>query len=1002
MPGALRSSHFKVVQQFKADYAPTTLTQYRSDRTGLNVVVVDQKGPKVQGYFALATEIHDDSGAPHTLEHLVFMGSKSYKYKGVLDKLANRAYSNTNAWTAVDHTAYTLDTAGWEGFALILPIYLEHVILPTLTDEGCYTEVHHVDGEGNDAGVVYSEMQGVQNTGGSLMDLEARRLLYPEGVGYRYETGGMMEQLRVLTADRIREFHREMYQPKNLCLVLVGEVDHDNLLEILDEFEDGILGEIPRPDAPFTRPWVDSAQVQPLKKSIIETVEFPEEDESQGDILVGFLGPDCNDNVATAALNVLLTYLAGSSVSVLENIMVEKEQLASSVSTWWDSRLPSTIWLQPTSVATEKLADVEKRLFEILRQVVEAPLDMAYMIECIKRERRQLKFQAESSGEFFATNAINDFLFGKRDGSTLKDIGTIQEYDVIESWTERQWKDYLKKWIVDAEHVSILGKPSKAMAQKLEADEKARVAAQKEKLGPEGLEKLAKRLEDAKTKNNAPIPDEILKKWPVPGVNSIHFINTTTARSGLARQLGTTDNSIQKVIDSSKESPIFVQFEHVPTSFVLLSVLLGTSDIPLHLLPLLSVFIENFFNTPILRNGEKIDFQHVVTELEKDTISYSINGGSRMGDAEGLAIQFQIEPDKYEKTIEWIRTLMFDSVFDETRLQAALTKMLADIPDAKRSGSSMLSAVDAMIHLAPQSAVKARGTLVKAVYLKRLKKLLEKEPETVISMFNQLRGALCKLDNVHVLVIANVEKLPHAAEAWDALVKGHEEPRSLSPIVKQHQRLSEAGKNPGDVGAVIVPMSTIDSSFALSSAKGPTSYQDPQLPALMVAVSYLDAVEGPLWSAIRGTGLAYGTGFSRDLDGGFMQFRVYRSPDAYKAFTQSRDVVRAFVDGSVKFEDHALEGARSAIVVAMADEQPTMASAAQVSFVNSVIRGLDKSYNAELLAKIKDVSIEDIKKAMEDKLLPAFTPGVANVVVTCAPIMEEVCLLPFVLHVTQH
>src|SRR5437764_10101163 len=85
-----------------------------------------------------------------------------------------------------------------------LPIYLEHVLLPTLTDAGCYTEVHHIDGDGQDAGlvilsqlttsryshassVVYSEMQGVQNTASEIMDLKARRLLYPENIGYRYE-----------------------------------------------------------------------------------------------------------------------------------------------------------------------------------------------------------------------------------------------------------------------------------------------------------------------------------------------------------------------------------------------------------------------------------------------------------------------------------------------------------------------------------------------------------------------------------------------------------------------------------------------------------------------------------------------------------------------------------------------------------------------------------------------------------------------------------------------
>ena len=54
-----------------------------------------------------------------------------------------------------------------------------------------------MDGTGQDAGVVYSEMQGVQNTQEELMELCARRLMYPEGNGFRYETGGMMEQLRV-------------------------------------------------------------------------------------------------------------------------------------------------------------------------------------------------------------------------------------------------------------------------------------------------------------------------------------------------------------------------------------------------------------------------------------------------------------------------------------------------------------------------------------------------------------------------------------------------------------------------------------------------------------------------------------------------------------------------------------------------------------------------------------------------------------------------------------
>ena len=97
MPSVIPKSHFETTQKLKSEYSPHTLTEYVSKRTGVRVVVVDQAGPKVQGFFTAATEILDDSGSPHTLEHLIFMGSKTYPYKGLLDKLATRAYSGTNA-----------------------------------------------------------------------------------------------------------------------------------------------------------------------------------------------------------------------------------------------------------------------------------------------------------------------------------------------------------------------------------------------------------------------------------------------------------------------------------------------------------------------------------------------------------------------------------------------------------------------------------------------------------------------------------------------------------------------------------------------------------------------------------------------------------------------------------------------------------------------------------------------------------------------------------------
>ena len=65
------------------------------------------------------------------------MGSEKYPYKGLLDLLANRGFSNgTNAWTDTDHTAYTISTAGEQGFLQLLPIYVDHILYPTITNAG--------------------------------------------------------------------------------------------------------------------------------------------------------------------------------------------------------------------------------------------------------------------------------------------------------------------------------------------------------------------------------------------------------------------------------------------------------------------------------------------------------------------------------------------------------------------------------------------------------------------------------------------------------------------------------------------------------------------------------------------------------------------------------------------------------------------------------------------------------------------------------------------------
>lgn len=61
--------------------------------------------------------------------------------------------------------------------------------------------MHHVTAEGEDAGVVYCEIQGRENSAESLVHLNMARQIYPGRCGYASETGGLMKNLRESTSN---------------------------------------------------------------------------------------------------------------------------------------------------------------------------------------------------------------------------------------------------------------------------------------------------------------------------------------------------------------------------------------------------------------------------------------------------------------------------------------------------------------------------------------------------------------------------------------------------------------------------------------------------------------------------------------------------------------------------------------------------------------------------------------------------------------------------------
>ena len=77
----------------------------------------------------------------------------------------------------------------------------------------------------------------------------------------------------------VRQYHQDYYRPDNLCLIITGKIDVDDVIKSLLITEETILSKNST-DGDHVRPW--TSVVDELQTSIVDDVQFPAEDEETG------------------------------------------------------------------------------------------------------------------------------------------------------------------------------------------------------------------------------------------------------------------------------------------------------------------------------------------------------------------------------------------------------------------------------------------------------------------------------------------------------------------------------------------------------------------------------------------------------------------------------------------------------------------------------------------------------------------------------------------------
>ncbi|PVD22506.1 hypothetical protein C0Q70_18320 [Pomacea canaliculata] len=928
---------------------------YKSVDTDLSVFIAQIDGPLVNGFFCLATEAHDDDGLPHTLEHLVFLGSEAYPYKGVLDLLANRSLaSGTNAWTDTDHTCYTITTAGSEGFLQLLPIYLDHILHPTLKESGYVTEVHHINGRGEDAGVVYCEMQARENTGESLVHLNMLRAMYEGKCGYKSETGGIMANLRNSTSHEkvVCDYHQQFYRPENLCLIITGAVQPEEVFEALKPVEEKLKKKGPRP--PFERPW--QSPVPPLEKSSEKVVVYPSDDEEYGLVTISWRGP----------------------MAKVHQFVIENSE--------------TCFGFNFLSVDSNKLSEVAAKLQELLKKICdgEEAIDMERISNLI--HRRVLEALNDIEGGAHNTVAymlIGQFLFGQSREDCHVRLNTIDSYQNMKTKTESFWRGMLQSFIQNKPSVVVIGQPSSSYMEQMGLEERERVEKQRDRLGDKGLQQCQTKLEESIAINEVEPEESILTSVSVPSTESIHFHSITSSSN-----LPTRPSAANPRFPLSR-IPCIMQLDDFDTNFVEMNALYDTSSISLELRYYLPLLTEALVESPILRNGELIPHERVIAGLEKDTL-YSCSG---LGVPPGcfkcdyfpqfMVTVIKVEEGKYETGVQWLFDLLYNTQFTAERLKIIANRLIGNISTLKRKGFHIVRTILYNLLFIKDCNFNVASMLKQSTFLTRLLERLESEPDKVIAEINNVRNQLLLPGNARIHLSCDTKKL--AAHGlpdtpWRTFWKGFDQCGEGNGIGVLESKMVDFVK-PLDASGpkkVIVGVGDVESAYFLQAVPCISSYHHEDLPALMVLIQYLIQCEGPMWSQIRGLGLSYHYSVTIRPDLGMLYLLLAKATHVVDAYGVGQNIVQGYLSGENEFSEAELESARSSLIFEIIEEEKTVWDATHQSLL-SYLRNVEHNHNKEMVKKVSSVKLQDLKDVGEKYLASLFDPSLTRCVVCVNP-----------------
>jgi zinc protease len=270
------------------------------------------------------------SGMAHFLEHMIFKGTDDLP-PGYFDQVIENRGGVTNAATSHDYAHFFINTSAAH-LEDTLPCLAELLINAAIPDD-------EFDRERD---VVLEEIRQAEDDPDwigfqALMENMYQR--HPYGQSVLGDVPGLLAR----SPQEMRQFHRAHYQPENMTVVVVGDVEQEATVELVNR----LFSRFPTPPN--------------LPKAVIEAeppitgirrleLELPRLEQAR--LMMGWIGPGVDQLHDAYGLDLLSVLLAGGRSSRLVRELREERQLVQGISSSFSLQKDSSLftisaWLEP-------------------------------------------------------------------------------------------------------------------------------------------------------------------------------------------------------------------------------------------------------------------------------------------------------------------------------------------------------------------------------------------------------------------------------------------------------------------------------------------------------------------------------------------------------------------------------------------------------------------------------------------------------------------------------